>query len=111
LEDGHKTIDNHHPAGQNNNPNTVPIPVNDHRAELNEAQMDWSRLVRENPDRDPLVSVVAGLRGAADTIAYLVKWFIVTAADMLECFAEHMRQQHGSQWWRGTPFERHVPRT
>ena len=110
LEDGHRTIDDHHVAGQNNSPHTVPIPVNDHRAELSEAQMDWSRRVRENPEGDPLVAAVARLRGAADTIAYIVKWFIVTAADILECLADYMRQQHGSQWWRGTPVERFAPK-
>lgn len=110
LEDGHRTTDDHHVAGQNNSPHTTQIPVNDHRAELSEAQMDWSRRVRENPDRDPIVAAAGSLRGFADTIAYLVKQFILTVADMLECLAEYMRQQRGSHWWRGTPIERFAPK-
>ena len=111
LEDGHRTTDGHHVAGQNNSPITISIPVNDHRAELSLAQMDWSRSVRENPDRDPILALVAGLRGAADTIAYVIKKFIDTAADILERLAAYLRQRLGSQWWRGTPIEPFAPRT
>src|SRR5579864_2307082 len=47
---GAKTMDNHHFAGEANNPLTVPVPVNDHRAELSVAQYDWPLKTRENPD-------------------------------------------------------------
>ena len=110
LKDGHRTIDNHHPAGENNSPVTVPIPVNDHRADLTDSQRDWARHVLENPDRDPVVMVVAWLRGAGETIAYLVKSFIHAAADVLECLAAYLRQRLGSHWWIGTPLERFAPK-
>ena len=111
VKDGHRAIDHHHVAGEINSPVTVPIPVNDHRAEVTESQKDWGRHVLENPDGDPVVMLVAWLRGAGETIAYLVKSFIDAAADVLECLAAHLRQRLGSQWWRGTPIERYAPKT
>ncbi len=54
---GLTTEDNHHPAGRANNPATIRVPVNDHRAELSPAQYDWPRETLENPDRSPLLTV------------------------------------------------------
>src|SRR5215469_5508740 len=54
---GHSVMDNHHPFGEANNPKiTISIPVNDHRAELNEAQNDWPKRILENPDGSPLLA-------------------------------------------------------
>jgi hypothetical protein len=54
---GHTVIDNHHPFAEANDPKTtVPVSVNDHRADLNEAQNDWPRQTRENPDGSPLLA-------------------------------------------------------
>ena len=47
---GQKTMDDHHPAMKANNPATIPVPVNDHRAVLNVAQDDWPKDTRENID-------------------------------------------------------------
>jgi hypothetical protein len=53
---GHTVMDKHHPFGEANDPKTtILVPVNDHRAELNEAQNDWMKQTRENPDGSPLV--------------------------------------------------------
>ncbi len=37
----HRGVDKHHFAGKANNPATIPVPVNDHRAHLSVAQSDW----------------------------------------------------------------------
>src|SRR5271155_2369537 len=47
---GMTTLDNHHVAGQSNSRVTIPVPVNDHRAELSVAQYDWPKRTLENPD-------------------------------------------------------------
>ena len=52
---GHSIMDKHHVFGEaNDRHTTVSVPVNDHRAELNEAQNDWPKRTRENPDGSPL---------------------------------------------------------
>src|SRR5713101_4763503 len=38
---GMTTTDGHHVAGEANDPTKIPVPVNDHRAELSTAQADW----------------------------------------------------------------------
>jgi hypothetical protein len=105
------TTDEHHVAGERNSPVTVTVPVNDHRAELSVMQMDWSRTLRENPRGDPLIAVGAGIRGAADTILYLIKKCIDVAVALLEVLAEFLRQRLGDRWWQGTPIEAFAPKT
>src|SRR5437764_1401976 len=46
---GESIMDKHHIAGKANDPATVSVPVNDHRAELNTAQYDWPKGTLENP--------------------------------------------------------------
>ena len=106
---GLSVMDDHHPAGRNNSPVTTPLPANDHRAELSVMQMDWSRTMRENPSRDPIIAAAAMLRGAADMILFLLDKFVDTAIALLETLAEFMTRRFGSQWWRGTPIEEFAP--
>src|ERR1700741_5081556 len=44
---GKSKSDEHHPAGDANDPTTIPVRVNDHRAELSVAQGDWPRATLE----------------------------------------------------------------
>jgi hypothetical protein len=104
------TTDEHHVAGQHNSPVTVTVPTNDHRAELTVMQMDWSPELRENPRRDPLIAVAAGLRGTADMIVCLIKMFVDVAVALLELLAEYLRTHRGDRWWQGTPIEVFAPR-
>jgi hypothetical protein len=69
---GKTAVDNHHVAGRANSPITVPIPVNDHRAELSVAQREvWPKRTLENPDGSPVLAIAAGIRGFIDTVIYL----------------------------------------
>src|SRR5208283_31290 len=81
---GMTTKDNHHVAGEANSPITVPVPVNDHRAELNVDQYDWPKKTLENPDGSPLRAAAAAVRGFVDTVLYLIKKGLLWVADMLE---------------------------
>ena len=60
--DGMKTTDNHHVGGAANSPLEIPVWVNDHSAELNPAQQDWSngltlkyRIARKAVETDVLL--------------------------------------------------------
>src|SRR2546423_605392 len=53
--EGRPTLDKHHPAGRANSAATVPISVNDHRAELSVAQYEWPKETLENPDDNPVL--------------------------------------------------------
>jgi len=92
--------DRHHPAGAANAPCvTVDIPVNDHRAILNDRQQDWLPGVLDNPDGDPLLRAAAHVLGFSDTILYLVKGLLVWIPNLLVRLAAFLRKQFGPRWW------------
>src|SRR6266849_9358986 len=78
---GHKTTDNHHVAGEANDPTKIPVPVNDHRARLSVDQMDWPKETRENPDGSPLLAAAGAIRGFVDTVVYLLEKLLLRHAD------------------------------
>ncbi len=106
---GHTTIDQHHVAGRANHPLTVPVPVNDHRADLSSSQDDWPTSTRENPDGSPLLAAAAMIRGFADWLVYTLRRGVLWIAQMLEALEPHLSQVLGRRWWDGTEVARHAP--
>ena len=102
---GETTEDDHHPAGEANSPVTIPVPVNDHRAELNLAQYDWPKKTRENPDGSPLLAAAACIRGFVDTIFYLINELLLLIPEMLETLDAFLVDKLGRKWWVGTELE------
>jgi hypothetical protein len=80
-------MDKHHIAGKANSPVTVPVPVNDHRAELNAAQYDWPKETLENPDANPNLKKAALIRGLIDLMNYLPDE-LRPVAELLESLAD-----------------------
>jgi hypothetical protein len=107
---GHTTMDNHHIAGEANSPVTIPVPVNDHRAELNSAQEDWPKETRENPDGSPLLAAAGCIRGFIDYILYLIEKGLHWVADLLEKLDAHLVNKLGPQWWANTEIEQFAPK-
>lgn len=107
---GKITVDNHHPFGKANNPTTIEVPVNDHRAELSPAQHDWPKETLENPEGSPLLSAAAGVRGFIDTLFYLIKKGLSWIAEALEWLHAFLRAKLGPKWWVGTPLEQFAPK-
>src|SRR5438477_4902113 len=62
---GHTVMDDHHVAGRANSSETIPTPVNDHRAELNTAQQDWPKETLQNPDGCPLLRPLPAFAGSS----------------------------------------------
>ncbi len=108
--EGQSTDDDHHPAGKANNPATIPIPVNDHRAELSVAQYDWPRQTRENAKGSPLLAVAGSIRGFADTVVYLLKKLLLPHAEFCETLDTFLAEKLGPSWWVNTPLERFAPK-
>lgn len=100
------TDDEHHPAGAANNPMTIPMPVNDHRAELSVAQSDWPKRTLENHNGSPLLAAAGCIRGYADTDFYLIEKLLLRRAEMLEALDAFLAQELGPEWWVGTELER-----
>ena len=103
-----KTSDGHHLAGQANDPTTISIPVNDHRAELSVAQQDWPSKTLQNPDGSPLLAEAARIRGFMDTSVYLMSRFLRPAAALLEHLDTYSERKLGKKWWKKMklkPFE------
>ena len=106
---GRTALDRHHVAGEANSPVTVPIPVNDHRAELSEAQYDWPKTTLENPDGSPLVAAAACIRGFADTVMYLIERLLLWIAIMLERLNAFLLKKLGPKWWLNTELQQFAP--
>jgi len=96
-DQGKATSEAHHHLGRAIDPSTVAIPGNIHRA-LSDCQRDWPAEARDNPERDPLRWIVAGLYGLHDHLAWWLDWLTRLAAWFLQ-LAEALRAQHGPQWW------------
>lgn len=107
---GQTTFDDHHVAGKANSPVTIPVPVNDHRGELNAAQQDWPKRTLENPERSPLLAAAASIRGFVDYIVYLIKRGLLWAAEMLEKLDAVLAEKLGPKWWLGTPLAQFAPK-
>jgi hypothetical protein len=104
------TVDEHHFAGRANNPATVRIPVNDHRAILSVAQAEWPKSTLSNAEGSPLLAGAACLRGCIDTIVYLIEKGLLWLADMLEKLDELQVKKLGPKWWVNTEIEQFAPK-
>jgi hypothetical protein len=97
TQHGRMTVEKHHILGKDNDPATVPVPGNLHR-QLSDAQFDWPKTLRTNPDRDPLVWLAQGCQGMSDHVAWWAK-MLARLALWLVALATALRQRHGVTWW------------
>lgn len=97
-------------AGKANDPTTIPVDVNDHRAELNPAQDDWPPGTLENPEGSPLLAGAARSRGFVDTSVYLQEKLLIHNAEMMECLNAYLLEKLGPEWWKNTPLEHYAPK-
>jgi hypothetical protein len=107
---GRSALDNHHPAGEANDPTTVPIPVNDHRATLSPQQYEWPERTWANPSGSPIRAGAARVRGYCETNDYLVCSLLIPNAEMLETLDEFLEKRLGPEWWIGNEMERFAPK-
>lgn len=90
-------LEDHHPAGQNNDPRTVPIPGNEHRL-LSELQYRWPRETLRNPDGSPLLRAAAIVRGW-ENVLYVVMALLAWVPPYLEQLDARLRKELGPRWW------------
>jgi len=108
--DGKSTMDKHHVGGEANSPIQIKVPVNDHFAELNDAQYDWPEQTLENPDGSPFLAAAGCIRGFIDYIHYLIDKGLAWVACMLEAADALLARQLGPKWWVGTELEKFAPK-
>jgi hypothetical protein len=96
---GQSITDLHHVAGRRNHSLTVPVPVNDHRAELTPAMYDWPRETRENPDEAPLLAFAAHIRGFCDMHSYSMEELLLPGAELLEDLHSLLARDLGQKYW------------
>jgi hypothetical protein len=107
---GRRTTDAHHIAGQANDPMVLSVFANDHRAELSVAQQEWPAQTLQNPDRSPLLTAAARIRGFVDTSIYLMQHFLLPAAVLLEFLDTMLERELGRKWWKNTKLESFEPK-
>lgn len=105
LQRGMTTTDMHHVAGRNNSAVTIPVPANDHRAELTPAQQDWPEQTLRNPDKSPLLNAAADVRGFIDTLAYLLDKLLGWVPRLLERLDTVLTTIFGPNWWMREQFQ------
>jgi hypothetical protein len=99
-QQGEPVEDQHHPAGVANDAlTTIPVPVNDHRAELSTAQQDWPKETRENPRGSPLLKAAGCMRGYIDTLYNLIRRLLGWIPEMLEQLDALLTKRFGARWW------------
>jgi len=105
--EGKRTGDDHHFAGKANSDATIPIFVNDHRADLSSAQYDWPKKTLQNRYGSPLLSAAGCNRGFSDTVSYLIE-----SCDWIPPFLEELDaslvKKYGPEWWLGMELEKFV---
>ncbi len=94
---GKRTTERHHHLGRHNAPATIAIPGNLHR-DLSDRQRDWLVEVHRNPERDPLLWLVAAILGLRDHLAWWTDW-LERIAIWLASLAGVLQNQHGIRWW------------
>ena len=107
---GRTTKDDHHSFGRANNPATISVPVNDHRAVLSVAQAEWPKSTLGNTEGSPLLAGAACVRGFVDTILYLIEKGLLWLAEMLEKLDEVLVKKLGPKWWANTEIEQFAPK-
>ncbi len=111
-EERKTAMDDHHVFGKSNDTTTtIPVPVNDHRAELSAAQMDWPQKTLRNPHRSPLLAGAARIRGFVDTMVYLIEKGLLWVATMLEALDAFLESTLGTKWWCDTALAQYVPKS
>jgi hypothetical protein len=96
-EKGQHILDRHHVAGKANSKVTIPVPANDHRAELTEAQYDWPKRTLENPDGSPQLAAAACIRGYIDSTLYLNERLLAWIPALLEKQDASITEKVGSR--------------
>lgn len=96
---GQATMDLHHVSGRANDSLTIPVPANDHRAELSTAMMDWPKETRENPDASPLLATAGRIRGHCDLHVYLLESLLLPSAELLEHLHSYLSTTFGDEYW------------
>jgi hypothetical protein len=104
------TEDRHHVAGKANDPTTIRVPANDHRARLSVDQYDWPRPTLENPDGSPLLASAACIRGFVDTMLYLIEKILLPKAETLETLDAYLKNTLGPKWWENSPLVHFAPK-
>ena len=107
---GMSAFDNHHSAGIANDPTTVPIPVNDHRAKLSPEQYEWPLETFLNSSGSPIRAAAAAVRGYCETVNYLIAALLIPRAALLEALDIFLQERLGPRWWVGTELERFAPK-
>jgi hypothetical protein len=109
-KEGKLPLDKHHPAGRANNPFTIRISANDHRANLSPKQYEWPRETWKNPKRSPLRAGASNVRGYCETDEHCVASLLIPLAEMLEALDAFLLKKLGPNWWKGTEMERFAPK-
>ncbi|MGA8534267.1 MAG: hypothetical protein WB615_09195 [Candidatus Tumulicola sp.] len=99
ISRGKAPFEEHHVAGRANDPTTLTIPSNDHRAELSVDQYDWPLNTLQNPEGSPLLAIAARVRGFIDSVTYLIRNLLIRIPEDLEAYDAQLHERLGPKWW------------
>ena len=93
---GISPLENHHPEGRANNPETIKIPANIH-AVLTAKQTQWPEDLR-HPSKDPLIQIDRRLLVMQDFIEYFLR-DLQRDINFLLALSLAQQEIHGQGWW------------
>ena len=91
-------LEEHHSAGQHNDPQTAAMPGNEHRI-ASELQYAWPEGTLRNPDGSPLLRAAAALRGWLDLLYLVMVRTVAWIPAFLEQLDAFLRERLGPRWW------------
>jgi hypothetical protein len=95
---GRSWIEDHHVAGRQNDPTTVPLPANDHSA-VTARQTLWDRDTLRNQNGSPLLRMAAWIGGWVEVMRVMIDRSIGRIPAALEKLDVLLTDRLGPGWW------------
>jgi hypothetical protein len=103
VRNGRDWLEDHHLAGRANDPATVRIPGNDHRAISERQNVTWRRETLRNPEGSPLIKAAAEIRGWLDILWLILERTVASVPTFLEALDAWLIEEIGPRWWDKFP--------
>src|SRR6266571_6268111 len=100
---GARPVQDQHPQGQHNGPDTIAIGANDH-AVWDAEKRDWPEETLCNPDDSPLRKGAACVRAVLDWFRVIIERTLGWVPAFMEWLDERLVAIHGRCWWNSPGF-------
>lgn len=97
-EQGRSWTEDHHVAGQRNDPLTIPLPANDHGS-VSARQSLWDRETLRNHNGSPLLRIAARIHAWREIMRATIERGLDGIPEELERLDKILEEKLGPRWW------------